>query len=48
MALQSEHIVTCDEVFDFDNRIWVFLESMDGGDLSKIVLKSNDVYKEVL
>ena len=45
-ALQSEHIVTCDEVYDYDNRIWVFLESMDGGDLGKIVLKSNDVYGE--
>ena len=45
-ALSSEHIVTCGDVFDFDKKIWVFLELMDGGDLSNVVLKSANVYSE--
>ena len=45
-ALASDHIVTCDEVFDFKGKIWVFMENMDGGDLSKIVMKSNEIYTE--
>ena len=45
-ALNSEHIVTCEEVFDWENKIYVFLELMDGGDLSKIVRFNSKSYSE--
>ena len=45
-ALKSENIVNCEEVLEFEGRIWVFLEYMEGGDLSKIVLNSDLAYSE--
>ena len=44
--LNTPYIVSCEEVFEFDNRIWVFLELMEGGDLAHIVMKSSDTYTE--
>ena len=43
--LNSPYIVTCEEVYEFKSMIWVFLEMMQGGDLSQIVDKSN-IYSE--
>ena len=45
-ALNSEHIVKFEEVFDWENRICVFLEMMEGGDLAHVVLTSSDIYTE--
>ena len=44
-ALNSEYIVGCEDVYDFDKKIWVFLELMDE-DMSKIILNSSSQYSE--
>ena len=36
-CLNSPYIVSCEEVYEYERRIWVILEMMQGGDLSKIV-----------
>jgi len=43
--LNSENIVACEDVYDFDQRIWVFLELMEG-DLSKIIMNTESNYSE--
>ena len=45
-ALNSEHIVTCEDVYEYQNKIWVYLELMEGGDLSQIILNSASDYSE--
>ena len=45
-ALNSDQIVTFEEVFDFNHRICVYLEMMDGGDLAHIILTGKDIYSE--
>ena len=45
-ALNSEYIVKCEDVFDYENRIWVFLELMEEGDLTSIILNSASRYTE--
>ena len=44
-ALHCPNIVACEDVYDFDKRIWVFLELMEG-DLSQVVLNSRSNYSE--
>lgn len=34
---QSDAIVKCYECFDFKNRLWIFLEMMDGGALTTML-----------
>lgn len=45
-ALNSENIVLFEEAYDHQNKIFVFLELMEGGDLGKIILSSHSVYSE--
>ena len=45
-ALNSEYIVACEDVFEHDKRIWVFLELMQEGDLAQVVLNSSSRYSE--
>ena len=45
-ALNCEYIVGCEDVFEHDKRIWVFLEYMAEGDLAQIVLNSSSRYSE--
>lgn len=35
---EENYLINCEEVFDFQNRIWVFLELMEGGSLTDLVL----------
>ena len=37
MAMHCNYIVNCEEVFDWDGRIYVILEYMNGGSLSSII-----------
>ena len=34
---QTESIVQCYEAFEFQNRLWIFMELMDGGAFTPIV-----------
>ena len=43
-ALNSEYLVSCEEIFDYDNKIWVYLELMDGGDFHEIIEFTKDTY----
>ena len=35
--IDSDNLVKCEEVYDFDNKIWMFFEHMEGGELTKIL-----------
>lgn len=45
-ALNCPYIVSCIDVFDYDNRISVFLEIMDGGDFTKLIENGHKIYSE--
>ena len=46
-ALNSEYLVQVEDVFEYENRVYIFLEMTEGGDLSNIVIKSPHVYSEL-
>ncbi len=35
--LNSDYLVKCFDVHDFDGRMWIFLELMEGGSLDKVI-----------
>ena len=41
-AINSEYLVNCEEIYEFQSRLFVFLDYMEGGSLSKFI---NDYYK---
>ena len=45
-AINSDHIVTFEEVFDYKGRVCVYLEMMDGGDLAHIIMSGRELYSE--
>lgn len=46
MHLNCEQLIRCEEVYDFQNRIWVFLELMEGGALTDLVLARRGDFSE--
>ena len=42
-AISSPYIVNCQEIFEFQSRLYVFLDYMDGGSLTKFI---ENYYKE--
>ena len=41
-SVQSDYIVKCVDAYDFSSRIWIFLEYMDAGKLTKIITDRNN------
>ena len=46
MHLNSDNLVRCEEVYDYQNRIWIFLEYMEGNALCRLVEKRNGDFTE--
>ena len=44
--LDSNEIIKCVDLYDYNKRIWIFLEYMEDGALTNIILKQNRVYSE--
>ena len=44
--LDSEEIIKCVELYEFNNRIWIFLEFMENGPLTTIVTDEENQYSE--
>lgn len=44
--LDSEEIIKCVDLYQFNNRIWIFLEFMESGPLTKIVTDNERMYSE--
>ena len=44
--LDCEQLIKCEEVYDYQNRLWVFIELMEGGDLTNIVIHRNGNFSE--
>ena len=45
-AINSEYLVNCVEIYDYESRLYVFLEYMDGGSLNKFVENYYESYSE--
>ena len=43
-TLSSPYIVNVEEIFDWDNRLYVFLDYMDGGSIDDIIKRSHETY----
>lgn len=43
---ENDAIVNCFECFDFKNRIWIFLEVMDGGSLTQMIEEMGGKHSE--
>lgn len=43
---QCESIVQCYEAFDFQNRLWIFMELMDGGAFTPMLEELQGNYSE--
>lgn len=46
MHINSNYLIKCEEVYDFKTRLWVILELMEGGSLTKICLKRRGILSE--
>jgi len=46
MCRDNDMIVRCFEAFDFRNRLWIFLEMMDGGALTPMLEELSGAYSE--
>ena len=44
--LNCDQLIKCEEVYDYQDRLWIFLEIMEGGDMTKIVLARNGEFSE--
>ena len=44
--LNCEQLIKCEEVYDFQNRLWVFIELMEGGDMTKIIMERQGNFSE--
>ena len=44
--LDSNEIIKCVDLYDYNKRIWIFLEYMEDGALTNIILKQNKIYSE--
>ena len=44
--LDSDEIIKCVDLYDYNKRIWIFLEYMEDGALSDIIIKQNRKYSE--
>ena len=44
--LNCQQLISCEDVYDFQDRIWIFLELMEGGELTKIILDRNGDFTE--
>lgn len=44
--LDSEQLIRCEEVYDYQDRLWIFLELMEGGDLTNIILAKRGDFSE--
>ena len=45
--IDSPYVLSCEEVFDFDNKVWMFLQYMPGGDLTKILNMAKSTFTEL-
>ena len=45
-TLNSDYIVKGEDIYENNNKIWVFLELMEGGDLSVPIQESQSIYTE--
>lgn len=43
---QCDSIVKCYEAFDFQNRLWIFMELMDGGAFTQMLEDQQGQYSE--
>lgn len=46
LCKQNDAIVKCFECFDFKNRLWIFLEMMDGGALTQMLEEKGGALSE--
>lgn len=46
IAKADEGILKCFECYDYKNRLWIFMEHMDGGSLTSMVEKLKGVISE--
>ena len=45
-SVQSDYIVRCVDAYDYSNRLWIILEMMEAGALTKIILDRRGAYSE--
>ena len=45
-AINSDYLVNCEEVYEFQNRLFVFLDFMEGGSLNKFIENYYEDYSE--
>jgi len=46
LCKENDAILRCFECFDFKDRLWIFLEMMDGGALTPMLEEKNGNYPE--
>ena len=46
MHLNSPNLIRCEEVYEYQNRIWVFIELMEGGALTDLILARQGNFSE--
>ena len=44
--LDSDQLIKCEEVYDYQDRLWIFLELMEGGDLTNIIVDKRGDFSE--
>ena len=45
-SVNSDYIVKCMDAYDYSNRIWIILEMMEAGTLTKIITDRKGAYSE--
>ena len=45
-AINSEYLVNCVEIYEFQSRLFVFLDYMEGGSLNKFIESYYESYSE--
>ena len=46
MHLNCPHLIRCEGIWDFQGRIWVILELMEGGAMTDIILEKRGDFSE--
>ena len=45
--IASPYVLNCEEIYDYDGKIWMFLQYMPGGELTNILNMAKEVKHEI-
>ena len=46
LFLNSDRLIRCEEVYDYNNRIFILLELMEGGSMTSLILRQQGKFSE--